>query len=94
MVSSLFSLRFCRFANTHTHSSHSLSLTHSLSFLLSLSYHSQLGGKQATFPVTDFPAVTTTAAWDGQDAPVEEFEEIDLSSLDDVSLDESTKTEL
>ena len=39
--------------------------------------------------------MATVAAWDGKDAPVEQFEEeFDLSDLDDIELDDDVKDEL
>jgi len=53
-----------------------------------------LGGKQATFSLVELPTVHAVPAWDGNDVAEEVFEDIDLSSLDDVSLDDGQKTEL
>ena len=43
--------------------------------------------------MTDVPSISAVSPWDGKDVAEETFEEIDLSSLDDIELDEG-KTEL
>ena len=57
----------------------------------------QVAGRQPTSPFLEgeLPEPDNVAAWDGKDAPKEEFEEeFDLSDLDDVELEDNVHEEL
>lgn len=86
--------------SSHTTAFHRLRTSpHPLNCLCSFFPPDKVAGREPTAPIygNEVPSVATVNAWDGSDAPAMELEdEIDLSELDDVDLDEDSpkKTEL
>lgn len=57
----------------------------------------QVAGREPSAPIygNEVPTVDSVSPWDGSDAPEMALEdEIDLSELDDIELDDAGKTEL